>query len=167
MDRKTNVDSISQGVGGGGDISINMPRRNSNDMYLVTMMSILQTHKQVFSQLQTGTDPVAVSTTRECIIAILDSVVKHELLDAFEAALREVEGLKVDVNTKGYLITRICQAAVSEVYDHLDEYVGLSRLNVTVPLHIPPPENATIDDGDAESYQDPDDQEKVVNGDKQ
>jgi hypothetical protein len=161
------MDSISKGAGTGtGDLSINMPKRSSDETYLITIMSCLGTHRQVFSQLTTGTDPIAISTTRECIIAVLDTKVKHELLDAFEAALREVESLKVDVNTKGYLITRICQSAVSEVYDYLDEYTGLSRLNVVIPIHIPPPEDTGKEDGDTEPYQDPDEPDQAEDGDR-
>jgi|GEM_PF-4008254 len=144
---------------GEGDVAINVPRKNANDLYLSNIMACLGTHRQVFSEIDNVTDPKIISSTRECIIAILDDVIRKDLLNAFETALSEVYSVKgLDNNQKGHLVVRVCQNAVGEVYSFLDEYIGLSRINITVPVYVAPPEQQEgKEDGDSDTYSEEED----------
>lgn len=139
-----------------GEVALNIPRKTANDLYLTNIMACLATHRQVFAEIADVTDPKIVASTRECIIAILDDVIRKDLLSAFEAALYEVYNAKgLDNIQKGHYIIRVCQNAVGEVYSFLDEYIGLSRINITVPVYTAPKkkgEPGEKEDGDSDPY---------------
>lgn len=136
--------------GDGDEISLNLPRKNADTIYTYRLAGALQTHNMVFAGMQDSTDPYLVSSTREAIICILDSRVKRELLDAFERALEAVDGLTGDrAGDKGRYIVRVCQLAVSEVYDYMDEFIGVQKTTTIARVYTPP---SIKQDGDSEPY---------------
>lgn len=152
------------GQGSGADgVSLNIPKKSAHDVYLINVMSCLGTHRQVMSQVQSGTDPVVVSSTRECVACIVDSRIRHDLMEAYELGLKKIYNLQgVDLQTKGNLIIRLSQNVIGEVYDFCDQFVGLVRLNVIAPVFAPPPEKEDVKDGD--SVQDMSDEELAEAG---
>jgi hypothetical protein len=145
-------DSISKSTGGGADLALGIAKRGIAEVYSINLMSALSTHKQYCANLQSGNDPALIAVTRSCIAAIADDKVRANLFDAFDAALDAIYRLQgADQARKGHLVVKVCTAAVGECYSWADQFLGLTKINCLVPLHIDPPK----EDEQVEQYEEP------------
>jgi hypothetical protein len=135
-----------------GEISLNIPRKGSNDVYLVNAFNALTNHRNVMATLDGVTDPRVIPTTRECLICVLDDAVRKKLLEAYRHAISYIESRSdLDSAQKGVLIIESSQLAVAQVFAYLDEHIGLSKTNALIPMCTNPPtdnEKRVVDDTD-------------------
>ena len=123
----------------GDEINLNMPKKSAHDVYLLHAMNKLGKFDQILFTMSSQTDPRIVPYARQCIGLILDDEIKRALMGALNEGLEYIRSTKdVDMSDKGSMQIQICQAAVSEVYSYLDEFIGLSKTNAIVPLASTP-----------------------------
>jgi hypothetical protein len=138
MAKESSIDkgaTSSSGSGGGEEISLNMPRKSSHDVYLILVSNTLSAYKQIIFTLAGTTDPRVIPATRQCILQIIDDDIRSKLLKALAKGIDYVQ-TRDDLNPgdKGALTIEICQNAVAQVYSYLDEYIGLSKVNALVSV---------------------------------
>lgn len=138
MAKESSIDkgSGSSYAGGGGEeISLNMPRKSSHDVYLILVSNTLSAYKQIIFTLSGVTDPRVIPATRQCILQIIDDDIRSKLLRALARGIDYVESrTDLDPAQKGSLTIEICQNAVAQVYSYLDEFIGLSKVNAIVSM---------------------------------
>ena len=121
------------------EITLNVPRRGSNETYLFNTFNALATHRMVIASLDGVTDPRIIPITRECIVCISDDDIRKKLLTAYEHALEYVTTRNdLDPAQKGTLIIEISQNAVAQVFSFLDEFCGISKHNAIIPMCTKP-----------------------------
>lgn len=124
---------------GGDEINLNMPKKSAHDVYLLHAMNKLGKFDQILFTMSSQTDPRIVPYARQCIGLVLDDKIKRALMGALNEGLEYIRSTTdVDMSDKGSMQIQICQAAVSEVYSYLDEFIGLSKTNAVVPLASTP-----------------------------
>jgi hypothetical protein len=117
-----------------------MPRRTAHDVYLVHVQNTLAKWNQIIFTLSGSTDPRVVPYARTCIGVIVDDNIKDAMFDALIDALDYIDSTDLNPQVKGNLVIESCQAAVSQVYSYLDEYIGLSKTNAMAPISSIPDE---------------------------
>lgn len=140
MVKESSIDKgATSSSGGGEEISLNMPRKSSHDVYLILVSNTLSAYKAIIFTLAGVTDPRVVPATRQCILQIIDDDIRGKLLKALARGLEYVESREeLDPGQKGALQIEICQNAVAQVYSYLDEFIGLSKVNALVPVSSTP-----------------------------
>jgi hypothetical protein len=125
-------------VGGGDEVSLNMPRKSVHDVYLIHAMNTLSKFNQIIFTLSGPTDPRVVPYTRTCIGLIIDDNIKNSMKKALREALTYIKNTNLDVTEQGLLQMEACQSAIDEVYSYFDEFIGLSKTNAVVPVASDP-----------------------------
>lgn len=132
---ETSSAGATSGDASGDEISLNVARKGTNEIYFVHIASSLSAHRNVMATLQGYTDARVVPITRECIAGILDDKVRTDLFRALEYALEYVATrTDLDPAGKGALTIEVCQHAIAQVYSFLDEFIGLAKTNALVPM---------------------------------
>lgn len=137
--------SVQQGgaaeaaAAGGDEISLNIPRRSPNDMYLAYSLNTHAKFNQIIFTMTGLTDPRIVPYTRQCIIQIVDDDVRSKLLASLNYGIEWVKTISdKDPTEKGEMIIEVCQNALAQAHSYLDEHIGLSKVNAIIPIGTVP-----------------------------
>lgn len=156
MAKDSSIDAGATSSGGVDEISLNLPKKSSHEVYLFLVSNTLNAYKQIIFTLAGNTDPRVVPATRQCILQIIDDDIRMKLLKALANGIAYVESrTDLDPGQKGSLQIEICQNAVAQVYSYLDEFIGLAKVNAVVPVSsVPTPEEEAAAKQILESEQD-------------
>ena len=124
------------------EISLNIPRKTGKDLYLMQVLRQIERFNMYVSSLDYSKPLRLRIITRSCIMMISDDTKRRSLLRAYTDAVDYTNCYSGLDNVD--MIDRqldIAVNAVGEVISWCDEFLGVSRQNVLVPLVAEPSEN--------------------------
>ena len=117
------------------ELSLNIPRRSAKDLYLFRVLNSVDLFHRYLASADFS-KPLRLKTyVRNCVSMIADDELRDTILDNFEDACAYVMSYTgIDATDRTDLLLEVATAVVGDVISYCDEFCGVSRSNVLVPL---------------------------------